>query len=431
MSKTKKTIKTFLSLETWKTLLKKVKKVYSAIFTKNHTVQKTRPLINSGVEKQETDTFRISAKKIFLTYSKVDSNMSPSCLLQLLQNKFNHELFDYVVSKESHVDGTPHFHVILISNYKFEIRNKNFLDIEFKGQTFHGNYQPIKFLSRCFEYICKDKQYITNIGHLREGKLLDPKEYLLQRVEYVGFEKALLEYAEKYPKKAFSASSVSTLKKNFKDMQKLQSQQEDDILESPFNMEHFHLNGALKEWTNNPNLFKKKALLMVGQSGIGKTAFSKVFCKHHNYKTLIITHKEDFQRIDPSYDAIIVDDANFNEFSDTQKLALVDNSAPKTIRVLYQTVRKKKGVVMLIIMNHMQYREIHELFKQEAFARRVVIFEPKRPFMINVNIQIQNIQNIHNGDINHNTFDKLQEADRKLIEENKIRGQDIYQNTKF
>ena len=58
-----------------------------------------------------------------------------------------------------------------------------------------------------------------------------------------------------------------------------------------------------------------------------------------------MSHKEDFQRLNTSYDAIIVDDANFIDFNNAQKLSLLDNTIEQTIRVLYQTVTKKKGLL--------------------------------------------------------------------------------------
>lgn len=63
------------------------------------------------------------------------------------------------------------------------------------------------------------------------------------------------------------------------------------------------------------------------------------------FKTLLVSHKEDFQRLNTSYDAIIVDDANFIDFNNAQKLSLLDNTIEQTIRVLYQTVTKKKGLL--------------------------------------------------------------------------------------
>ena len=167
-------------------------------------------------------------------------------------------------------------------------------------------------------------------------------------------------------------------------------------------------------------------MLLVAESGIDKTSYAKVFCEHHGWKTLIVNHKEDFQRINSSYDAVIIDDANLAQFEDTQILALLDNSAPKTLRVMYQSVRKKKGVVMMILMNHMQFKKVYPILKQKAFARKIVLYKPTPPFIINVNIT-NNTNNTNNFIFNQkNNFEPHAEAEQQLIKDNQKRGFDIF-----
>lgn len=76
--------------------------------------------------------------------------------------------------------------------------------------------------------------------------------------------------------------------------------------------------------------------------GIGKEKFSK---------TLVVNHKEEKRRVDDTYDTLILDDANIEPFEDTQLWIWIDNQAGKTLRVLYDTVYKKKGIVQTIAMN--------------------------------------------------------------------------------
>lgn len=73
--------------------------------------------------------------------------------------------------------------------------------------------------------------------------------------------------------------------------------------------------------------------------GIGKEKFSK---------TLVVNHKEEKRRVD---DTLFLDDANIEPFEDTQLWIWIDNQAGKTLRVLYDTVYKKKGIVQTIAMN--------------------------------------------------------------------------------
>ena len=383
---------------------------------------------------QKQNTFRIYAKKIFLTYSQVDPDMTAEHVLQQLQNIFYG--FNYIISKESHGDGEAHFHVLLTNKNKFNIRNARRLDLKFNGKIFHGNYQTVKLLPKVVEYVCKDNHYITNFTNIQDGKLLDEKDFFLQRAPHIGYEKALAEYVQQYPKKALS--SASALMKNIKAIKQAVRDAKDPVLDTPFDMQNFHLTGLLKEWADK--LYKQKALILVGRSGIGKTQFAKVFCLLHKWKTLVVNHKEDFQKIDESYQAVIIDDANFNDFSDTQKLALIDNTSEKTIRVLYKAVTKNKGIVMMILMNHKQYDQIYELFQEEAYARRSLMVEPTHPFMINV-YHIQNNYNTHHGDVIHNhrqntgptrnvSIQQQIQEDKRYTEINQKSGQEIHRSAK-
>lgn len=110
--------------------------------------------------------------------------MTAEHVLQQLQNKI-YPLY-FIISKEKHIDGKIHFHVLIISKKKVNIQTPNRLDIEFKGETFHGKYQTVNLLAKVVEYICKDKEYISNIQNLQDGKILEYKEFVLQRAKIVG-----------------------------------------------------------------------------------------------------------------------------------------------------------------------------------------------------------------------------------------------------
>ena len=348
--------------------------------------------------------------------------MSTEDVLKQLQEKPSLGRFHYVVAKSLHQNEGVHFHVVLINYTKFDIRNETVLDLEYQGITYHGNSQSIKYYVRSVEYVCKDKEYITDMENLINGKICDDKEILWLQAQKIRYEKALFDYTIKNPKKALSSPNISSLRRNFRDMEDLENNIQDDLLDTPFTPENFNLQGALKEWNDNPAIHQNKALLLVGPSGIGKTSYAKTFCADHQLKTLIVNHKEDFKKINSSYDAIIIDDANVSQFEDTQILALLVNSAPKTLRVLYQTVRKKKGVTTIILMNHREFRKKGHLFIEDAFARRVVIFQPKQPFMINVKIT----HNTNNSFFNHhNTFQQHVDDDQQLIEDNRKRCREI------
>lgn len=371
--------------------------------------------------------FRISAKRLFLTYSQVNPEITAQYILEYLKSKTNYYDFDYVISKELHQDGGTHFHVVLIRNIKFDIKSFNLLDIEYQDKTYHGNYSPVKNLRNTITYVCKHKNYITNLSNLRDGKLLTAKEFIIQQVQEKGVEQALLDHYQNYPDKAIAGISVSALKKHFNDVQKLEQNLHLDNIETPFTLENFQIQPELNQWMQKPN----KTLLLVADSGIGKTQFCKAFVKQNNLKTLLVNHKEDFRRLNSTYDAIIIDDANIHEFEETQLLSLIDNQVHKTLRVLYDSVVKKAGIIQMIAMNKQEFAKLMYLFSQKRFARRLLLHKPKAPFIINVNINIIN-NTINNNTINNNItlnasdFQKHQQDEQqhiletqKMISENK------------
>ena len=123
---------------------------------------------------------------------------------------------------------------------------------------------------------------------------------------------------------------------------------------------------------------------------------------------MLVNHKQDF-RLDASYDAILIDDAGICGISDTELLALIDNKAGKTIRVLYNSVLKKKNLVQMLVMNEPEFQRIAYQLAQRRFARRVTFQQVQEPFINNLNVNIQ----IHN----HITFNEIKAQEEEHIQE--------------
>lgn len=151
-------------------------------------------------KRQKQESFRIYARKLFLTFNKVDPKMSLQDLLENLESKFSP--FDYVIGKEFDAEGKVHFHAILVRKKKFNIRRQNLLYIQFQGQTFHGKYQPVTLFKRAFQYVCKDKEYITNYPTIQDEKIVDDKIRLIQRAQHT------LSGCHKWRRKSFTRISL-------------------------------------------------------------------------------------------------------------------------------------------------------------------------------------------------------------------------------
>lgn len=134
--------------------------------------------------------FRLSAKKVFLTYPKC--KLSKEELLEKLPGK--ESLQQYVISTELHEDGEPHLHAILVYNYKLNIKDQKHFDIE----GYHPNIQPVKNLNNAINYVCKDGDFIRTY----KLDMSTPEGYLKRRKDFVAWQTDMenSEYKDiKYP----------------------------------------------------------------------------------------------------------------------------------------------------------------------------------------------------------------------------------------
>lgn len=95
--------------------------------------------------------------------------------------------------------------------------------------------------------------------------------------------------------------SFSALKKQFKYIQKTQENLQLDQVDTPFTLQNFDTDHALKQWIDNPNT----TLILLGRCGLGKTQFWRALVKSKGLKALFVNHKQDFRQLNALYDSII------------------------------------------------------------------------------------------------------------------------------
>lgn len=143
--------------------------VENTFFKIQQSQEITKDTNNVSVINQKTQEkpFRISARRLYLTYSQVPKEMSYEDLLESLNKVVVFK--NYLVAKESHATEGFHFHVLLVANSKFDIRNENYLNVEYNGKTYHGNYQKSsRTFKNCVEYICKQGDYCNGPYNQKE-----------------------------------------------------------------------------------------------------------------------------------------------------------------------------------------------------------------------------------------------------------------------
>lgn len=111
------------------------------------------------------EKFRFNASRVFLTYSQTPRRFTPQVVLKQITKKA--EVKDYLISQEHHKDGGTHIHAYIEFTKKLDTKDSRFFDLEYYRQGYHPNIQKVTKVHRLWEYIKKDKKYITNIEETR------------------------------------------------------------------------------------------------------------------------------------------------------------------------------------------------------------------------------------------------------------------------
>lgn len=385
--------------------------------------------INEVENKVKSKKFRLNAKKAFLTYSQVPLEATKEELLLTLQNKVS--FAHYVVGRELHQDGGAHFHAVLISNKKFDIRNANMLDVELSGTKFHGNYTAIRHLNASIEYACKHGDYITNLDSIKDGKVTSIELLLAEKFSKQGRYSTLQEYFSDKTKQAFGKTDLVSVDKLFNLLQQIESNKLKPI-KSNYKIEDFKVNDRLATWIKSK---EKPTLLLVGPSGAGKTQFILSLAEKLNWQMLVINHLEGLKQLASEHDAIFFDDFTFSKIEEEQLLALIDTEYQKDIRILYKSIRKDPGLAQVFAINPTALSRIKHLISQEQFSRRIDLIEIPRDFIQNVQINI-NINNVENVYLNSNETTTATESEapsvaltRAAVERARIKANNEVLNT--
>ena len=152
-------------------------------------------------------TFRISAKRLFLTFSQLPEDLTKQDIIEKLTAKLRFDF--YLIGQEKHQDQAKHFHVLLEKNTKFDIRNYTDLDIQVENHNFHGNCQKAKNYKHIASYIIKDANYIHNYPNFVNGKFLPFAEDMIRVARDIEIKEGVQYFIKTYPKKALGGMNAA------------------------------------------------------------------------------------------------------------------------------------------------------------------------------------------------------------------------------
>lgn len=133
--------------------------------------------------------FRLNCKKVALTYPQCPEEWTKESVLMWYEEQMGLNLEEYIIARERHEDGNPHFHVYLRVADKIDTKNCKYFDID----GHHGNYKGIGTgVTQWMRYCRKDGDFIEKLiadGRTKEERNKSLLEYALRN----GLPKALEE----------------------------------------------------------------------------------------------------------------------------------------------------------------------------------------------------------------------------------------------
>ena len=350
------------------------------------------------MEQKEKKSFRISSKKLFLTYAQ-SSGLTPLALfnhLEILLKKFT--LLDYVIKEELHQDGLPHLHAYVSCKKRIESRSPRFFDVtlcDAKEEKIikHPNIESVWSAAHTVAYILKTGKTNAIISPsletliTEEGDLLNEGEVMERLILNGEIEQALKLYKKnrmvdylknhnKLTKSFYSLYNKSLLKKN---------RYASEEFKPPTSLLDF-----LNKW-NEDRLHSraKKVAVIVGFSGTGKTSFITSYLDSLNLIPVLVNNIASLNVVrglgiaegNAHRYVLIFDDFSWNAVSDStlklhreELISFLDCELARSVRILGDSIIVPSGLSRIIISNYPLEMLNPAFCNDPAVSRRMMKF---------------------------------------------------------
>lgn len=312
------------------------------------------------MQKQEinkkTNNFRLNARNLFLTYPRCTLELSEA-INQLKLRLSNLIIEDYLISRESHEDGTPHLHAYLKLKKPLNTYNPQYLDLSTGQELFHGKYESAKKPNHVIEYILKgavDKfdpnilfsdKLSNRIDSL--GNFLSLGQTLVKLAKDGDITKALELYEKEKPLEFIkNHNSIE------KSLRQLHLRSKGFI--TKFKFGDYILPEELKAVLDNYN--KGKTLVFIGSPGTGKTQMIISFLAHLGLTPLVINNKDSLRYFkNDVHNAIVFDDCNWDpEINREELIKLVDSEIGTSHSIKHGSIIIDNPTPRVVIGNSVQ-----------------------------------------------------------------------------
>lgn len=307
---------------------------------------------NGVVDRPIQPRFRMQAKHFALTYSNVEAQGWTQFDCNDLKTFLQQLGCTYVlVSKETHRDGTPHFHALASFEDKKNVQNSRFFDF----CNVHPNIQKVKSVAKWKRYCKKEGVFVEHgvkeLGMYAMCEASDEQEW----VEYCIRKKVPFGYMEKIWKALHPSISIATI-------------------------EYYRGGGQMC-----PDIaffryedFSGKVLVLEGPTGCGKTTWAM---KYAPKPTIVITHLDMLRKeFNPLFHkSVIFDDMSFSHLPREGQLHICEQRSPAQIHVRYGVACLPIGFPKIFTCN------IYPFSRDPAIDRRIhhkMIIMPESPVWV-------------------------------------------------
>lgn len=342
---------------------------------------------NNKTKKKQTKTkFRVSAKRLFLTYPQTGVSAAET-LKQLEYILATWSIESYFIVREKHEKDGNHIHAFIELYRKCNIKRQDYLDlietqIDGTEKKIHGNYQSAKNPEGTLRYLAKDiitenTDFVISkdlAARLSKKRGMEDIDLATIRLAKEGKIEEAMTLIEKYRPKSYARSHMS-IERSFRDMY-----HKTKIIKPKYKTDDFMVPYALEEFLNEQreNGYQK-TIIIVGRSNTGKTQFVQTYLDNEGKKYLYARDLNDLAKFeDGVHEFIILDDCD--KLSDVSRegiLSLLGTEDQGSIRILYQAVQIPSGTGRIIICNNLDHAIPWHLQNLPEVTRRFASFQIK------------------------------------------------------
>lgn len=299
----------------------------------------------AGAGSNPAKKFRLSGRRLFLTYSQVPEAWTKEELLTFLESALEpYTIGKYSVGREKHADGGFHFHVYLEMDRKMNIRDCR----KFDREGFHPNIKPgaprvhIGYSQKDGDFIANVSPENSYIGMAKRGELAEAEKAFAEAHP--------MQYVLHLHQVRTSLASLGTPPSRFRPR---------------FGPHCRTLTTASTSWEKTT-----KTLVLLGPSGVGKTTWALA----QGQAPLLVSHPDGLKKMTKETDLLVFDDMTFSHWPRTSVIHLTDLEQDRQINVKHGIVTIPAGLPRIITSNV----GIPELFPADesgAIARRITVVD--------------------------------------------------------